>query len=111
MDWLAARGIIWMSAIPKYKPWRSAKYLKWVRSLPCEVCGTDQDIQAHHAIGQGHGIMGGKQSDYHAFALCPLCHRRLHDMGVMTWESIYGTQREYVSGTIHRAIDAGVLKA
>lgn len=59
--------------------WRSSAYLRFVRSLPCCICGTEADVQAHHLIGTGnmHG-MGIKAPDWATMPLCPRDHHRMH---------------------------------
>ena len=61
---------------------RDPKYLKYVRDYyPCAVCGTDQDIQAHHiTYAEPRGI-GMKNSDRYVVPICPLQHYELHQDG------------------------------
>lgn len=68
-----------MKTYQKQKPFRSTKYLEFVRSFNCQACGTNQRIQAHHLIGHGDGAMGSKADDRLTMALCSMCHRMLHD--------------------------------
>ena len=91
--------------IPKNKAWRSPKYLAWVRTLPCCICGRPAG-EAHHIKGIGHmsGI-GIKASDAMTMPLCREHHSEMHqDMNMQP------DQFEYICRTLGRAIDEGVLK-
>jgi len=61
--------------------WRSKKYLAFVRLHPCCNCHTCYNVQAHHALGFGENMMGGKPPDGYAIPLCENCHRLIHDKG------------------------------
>ena len=61
---------------PKQKYFRSKKHLKLVASLPCQVCGTENQTQAAHS---NWAELGGKAkslkaSDEYTAALCLKCH-------------------------------------
>lgn len=88
----------------KQKKWRSKKYLDFVRSLPCSLCGAPAD-HAHHIIGiGGMGGMGTTASDYTAMPMCAGCHRSMHDdpdKWILQWE--------FMAHTLGKAIEAGVL--
>jgi len=60
----------------KIKPWRSKKYLAWIRTKPCSHCRVP-GTEPHHITGWG-GTMGGKPSDIHAIPLCHLHHMEVH---------------------------------
>lgn len=60
----------------KQKYFRSKKHLKLVASLPCQVCGTENQTQAAHS---NWAELGGKAkslkaSDEYTAALCLGCH-------------------------------------
>lgn len=61
----------------KHKPWRSKRYLTWIRTLPCACCGATPS-DAHHIIGYG-GTMGGKPSDLFCMPLCRIHHQMVHE--------------------------------
>lgn len=68
--------------IPKQKRWRSPKYLAWVRTRPCVVCGGRANA-AHHLIGMwGLSGMGLRVSDALTMPVCDgpfsSCHRDIH---------------------------------
>ncbi len=54
------------------KPRRNPRYLAWIRTQPCCVCGSTQRIEASHT--GPHGI-GQKSSDSSAIPLCAKHHR------------------------------------
>lgn len=57
---------------------RIPDYIKWVKSLPCRHCRNPYDIDPHHIIGFGRGMMGGKSGDHFAIPLCRQCHDHFH---------------------------------
>ncbi len=64
------------------KALRNPKYLKFVRSRPCIVTGTEGDnVIAHHVRCLGGGGMGLKPADYLCIPLDAEEHARLHAMG------------------------------
>lgn len=64
----------------KIKPVRSKRYLSFIRSKPCIVCGSLLHAQAmHHSFGQG--TMGGKPSDLWCLPGCHSCHHLEHLKG------------------------------
>lgn len=56
---------------PKNNPLRSAKYLAYVRSKPCAVCGATQGVEASHHGKHGTGT---KPDDHLCIPLCKTCH-------------------------------------
>jgi hypothetical protein len=54
------------------KPTRNARYLAWIRTLPCVVCGVIRGIEASHTGPHG---LGQKSPDSSAVPLCSLHHR------------------------------------
>jgi hypothetical protein len=52
-------------------PARDARYLAWIRSLPCEICGANAEA-AHTGSDGGMAI---KAVDWTAVPLCGACHR------------------------------------
>tara|TARA_R110002110_G_scaffold393274_1_gene606948 strand:+ start:369 stop:647 length:279 start_codon:yes stop_codon:yes gene_type:complete len=84
----------------KQKSFRSKKYLAFVRTLPCSICGTDQDVVAHHLIGVGGmGGMGTKAPDNFTLPLCAEDHSKIHqepELWQDQWEWIAITQSEWI---------------
>lgn len=78
----------------KEKPWRNKKYLKWVSSQPCYLCGAPAD-EAHHITGIGNlGGMGLKAPDQFTIPTCRGCHRKWHEdwtLLELQWEAICKT--------------------
>ena len=75
--------------IPKTKPFRSKKYLAWVSSLPCEICGKQPPCDpAHQRILNGGGT-GLKPPDNQTLPSCDDCHiAGEHNGGVVTlWKT------------------------
>jgi hypothetical protein len=54
------------------KPKRDFKYLAWIRTLPCVVCGAPRGIEASHTGPRG---LGQKSPDSSAIPLCYRHHR------------------------------------
>lgn len=54
---------------------RDEKYLSYIRTMPCVLCGTPHNIHAHHTETGGTGIKG---SDMSAVPLCGRCHDEVH---------------------------------
>lgn len=82
--------------------WRSDAYLRWVRTLPCCVCGGLAEA-AHHLIGVGGmGGMGTKAPDSQAMPVCSGCHRKIHETPEL-WPEQWG----WISDTQERALAEG----
>jgi hypothetical protein len=58
------------------KPTRNAKYLAWIRTLPCLVCGRTTGVEAAHT--GPHGV-AQKSPDTSAVPLCVRHHRTGRD--------------------------------
>lgn len=94
---------------PKLTRWQSEAYLKFVRSQPCVVTGTNQAVEAHHLIGHGHSGMATKTHDLLTIPLCHAEHMKLHDQGWQRWEQAHGSQLAHVLATINKAAGLGVF--
>ena len=53
-------------------PVRNPRYLAWIRTLPCMVCGARRGIEASHTGPHG---LGQKSPDTSAIPLCARHHR------------------------------------
>jgi hypothetical protein len=65
------------------KPYRSGKYLAWIRRQPCARCGRpagEHGVHAHHEP-LGENFVAGKAPDTHAMPLCAECHNQRHGCG------------------------------
>lgn len=75
------------SKVTKQLPERDAKYLAFIRTLPCLVCKTTQAVHAHHAEFRG---LGEKGSDFSCIALCENHHvngnKSIHKLGITKFE-------------------------
>lgn len=58
------------------KPRRNLRYLAWIRTQPCLVCGAQRGIEASHTGPHG---LGQKSSDTSAIPLCVRHHRTGND--------------------------------
>ncbi|WP_027697226.1 DUF968 domain-containing protein [Vibrio litoralis] len=97
---------------PKQLTWRSEKYLKFVRSLPCCATGrvgSDSDpVVAHHLIGHGEGKMGGKAHDFFVMPMLASVHQEFHH-DPKAWEAKHGSQLFFVKQTLKKALDVGAI--
>lgn len=73
-----------MAILTKKKPWRSPRYLAWVRSQPCASCGRPA-TDAHHENEPGYGTMGGRAGDERVVPVCRECHTKRHNTGRSYW--------------------------
>lgn len=64
-----------MKPQPLIKTPRDAKYLKFIRTLPCTICGTTYEVDGHHTDTGGIALVG---SDYSALPLCRTHHSEIH---------------------------------
>ena len=63
----------------KVKPFRSKRYLDFVRSQACVVTGRPAEV-VHHIISCGMGgAMGTKQSDLFTIPMTQEAHQQLHN--------------------------------
>ena len=88
-----------MNMIRKTEFKRMPKYLKYIRTLPCVVCKTNQNIQAAHVRYIAPCGTGIKPSDEHCLSLCQPCHAEQHSRGEeLWWESKGLNPREITEG-------------
>lgn len=73
------------------KPWRSKKYIKWLKTQPCVISGLPAD-DPHHIIGHGFSGMGTKAPDWAMIPLNREIHTELHTIGFKEWENRNGSQ-------------------
>jgi len=69
------------------KPWRSPKYLAFIRTKPCLACGSTQNVQAAHQ-NLGSGSKSIKAPDCQAVPLCFECHQNEHNGRLTFWTTI-----------------------
>jgi hypothetical protein len=87
----------------KHRPCRSKRYLNWVATQPCAMCG-GQGGDAHHIKGVGHLSGAGlKASDLMTMPMCRPCHEAAHaNPGVY--------QLDLIQRTLDKAEAEGVIK-
>lgn len=72
------------------------KHLKFIRELPCCICGTRKNVEAAHvrlaslAYGKPETGMGTKPHDRWTTSLCADHHREQHSMGEAVFWKRYG---------------------
>lgn len=93
---------------PKPMRWENTSYTRYVKVLPCVVCGKQAD-DPHHLIGHGQGKMGGKTHDLFTIPLCRQHHNELHK-DMRAWEREHGSQISHLLNTIDRALKEGALE-
>lgn len=87
---------------PKPYTFRSEKYLKFVRSLPCCACGTNLEVEAHHTETGGMALRG---SDGFCIPLCAPCHRAHDAEGKVSFYKNRGLDRwELVARTLEKFV-------
>ena len=66
---------------------REEKYLRFIRTFKCAVCGDNSSVEAAHvrkadpSIGKFNSGIGQKPDDCFVVPLCSRCHRRQHEIG------------------------------
>jgi len=100
-----------LRAVPRArKPWRSSRYLRFVRSQPCCFCGHPAPSQAHHQPERGHGTTGGKCTDSQTAPLCAAHHERWHStgaLGAMSHEETLRYILTHAFRTLQRYVETG----
>ncbi len=65
--------------IPKPQRIVDKKLLKEMAQVPCEVCGGQWSVVAHHITTKG---AGGHDLPENLISLCVLCHNKAHHGGI-----------------------------
>jgi hypothetical protein len=84
----------------KAKPFRSRKYLDWVKTQPCVFCSQPAD-DPHHVKGLPWGLAGGGMTAPDSYAM-PLC--RPHHNLVHAEPAIQRMQPEWLLWTLNKAL-------
>ncbi len=95
----------------KHKPYRSKKYLDWVKLLPSSISYKPAECY-HHIIGHGVGGMGTKASDLFTLPLTFNEHtgnEGIHTHSVEWWENRWSSQWVHVAKTLKLAILEGII--
>lgn len=88
--------------VPKPMTIKDPKYLAWIESLCCMLCGLPDrgckkaGSDAHHIPLKGHGSMSGKTDDTRAVPLCNEQHREYHQIGRDTFAEKYNLNYEAI---------------
>ena len=110
-----------MNPQQKSTTYRNPKYIAFVESQPCIICGRKK-VVAHHESGLGIGLVGGgmskKCSDLGTVPLCcssvdpdnyDPCHRKRENEGYITfWVRHGGMVGESPFSSINRLIADGI---
>jgi hypothetical protein len=103
MELISLRVLVWalwkanLEQKPRRKrlrqgPPRDPRYMAWIRTLPCAVCGSRWRVEAAHTGCDGG--MSQKASDYSCVPLCRYCHTggrgAYHRIGKLEFERSYG---------------------
>ncbi len=95
---------------PRRGPVKDAKYLAWLRTLPCCVCSSISELQngkteAAHVGSRG---LGQKCNDREALPICSYDHREgmfaAHRMGNKFWTH-HGLDRDALIAEYNRRFD------
>ena len=85
------------------RPARNWRYLAWVRTLPCLVCGARRGIEASHTGPHG---LGQKSSDTSAIPLCTRHHRTgrdsYHKLGPRKFGELHNLDIPAIVGRLNR---------
>jgi len=88
----------------KQERWRSKRYLGYVKTLPCVICG--KEAEPHHIKGVGNMSGGGlKAPDW---AVMPYCHE--HHAECHADPDLWNDQWEYIARTLGQAITDGYFR-
>jgi hypothetical protein len=72
--------------------YRSTGYLTFIRSKPCEMCRTSENVIAHHEPMRMGGT-GIKAPDSLTVPLCTYCHGLRHQLGSKSFWQRHDMQR------------------
>lgn len=75
--------------IPKNHRFEDKAHLKWVKTLPCLICGVSPCDPAHISKGSGSG-MGRKADDNRVVPLCREHHIKQGNIGEVSFWYEYG---------------------
>ena len=81
---------------------RNKKYIEFIKSLRCCVCGFKSPSDPHHVSLEGHGAKGMKCSDDRAIPLCHLHHVEYHNTGRQTFATRYDLDYEKLISYLQR---------
>ena len=85
------------------------RYERYIKSLPCCHCHSQDCSTWHHAIDYGNGVMGGKAHWMMTMPMCWKCHDELHHEIRHGVDGAVKAQLKYIEATLKRAIADGVV--
>jgi hypothetical protein len=84
-------------------PGRNSRYLAWIRTLPCLVCGSRRGIEASHTGPHG---LGQKSPDTSAIPLCARHHRTgkdsYHKLGPRKFAELHNLDIPAIVGRLNQ---------
>lgn len=92
---------LWLGRDFVVKPIRDRKFLAFVRSLPCVVCGRQRGVEAAHTSAGERG-MAQKVSDRLAIPLCVPHHREYHSLGEKAFAQRHSLDIRAIVGTLNQ---------
>lgn len=81
------------------RPLRDAKYLAWIRTLPCAVPNCGRRSEAAHTGGHG---LAQRASDRRAIPLCAGHHREYRQLGRRRFEQTHSLDIEVLIERLNR---------
>lgn len=87
--------------LQKQNRWKSQKYIDYVKTLPCVICG--KDSEPHHIKGIGN--MSGGSLKAPDWTCQPMCH--IHHIEMHSNMDLWDNQWEYIARTLGQAITDG----
>ena len=103
-----------MTKLRTVRPERKWRYLAWIRTLPCLVCGARRGIEASHTGPHG---LGQKSPDTSAVPLCTRHHRTgkdsYHKLGPRKFAELHNLDIPSIVGRLNQKpfirIEAGMM--
>lgn len=80
----------WHGPCPKPVAIRDKGHLRFIRSLPCIVCGISPCDAAHISLGNNTKGMGRKTDDCYTVPLCHKHHMEQHSIPEREWWQKFG---------------------
>jgi hypothetical protein len=78
----------------KQKTVRDKKYISWLKTLPCLLCG--KESEPHHVNVKGFGGKGIKTADQRSIPVCHEHHMEIHNNGRDSFATKYNLDYENI---------------
>ena len=95
--------------IPKNKPHRNKKYLDFIRSHPCVMCGNPQTVPHHVRRSYWGAGMGVKPHDYVTLPVCVRCHDPKIESEILVERKIIGYLMEYIEREVEILVKRKII--